>query len=161
MAVFAFQVWQNASRRHMKLHGRGSLVRLFPCVMRMELTHEYSAGDPPDTAGVHQRMGQSGLELELEDNPNVMSMMVCVINYLFLYLGSPNLGRVTTTVHGANYCGAITAPSPPPPPTWDRPPHPGLRPLLFSNSALCGFFNFTHFIYLYRMFTLTAKAPFF
>ena len=60
--------------------------------------HEYSAGDPLDTAGVRQRMGQSGLELELEDNPNVMSMMVHVINYLFIYLGSPNLGRVTTTV---------------------------------------------------------------
>ena len=77
--------------------------------------HECSAGDPLDTAGVRQRMGQSGLELELEDNPNVMSMMVCVINYLFLYLGSPNLGRVTTTtVHGANYCGPITvAPHPP------------------------------------------------
>ena len=93
----------------MKLHGRGSLVCLFPSVMTMELMHEYSAGDPPDTAGVRQRMGQSGLQLELEDNPNVMSMMVCVINYLFLYLSSPNLGRVTI-VHGANYCGAITAP---------------------------------------------------
>ena len=57
--------------------------------------HEYSAGDPLDTAGVRQRMGQSGLELELEDNPNVMSMMVHVINYLFIYLGPPNLGRVT------------------------------------------------------------------
>ena len=56
---------------------------------------ECSAGDPLDTAGVRQRMGRSGLELELEDNPNVMSMMVRVINYSFLYLGSPNLGRVT------------------------------------------------------------------
>ena len=98
----------------MKLHGRGSLVRLFPSVMRMELMHECSAGDPLDTAGVRQRMGRSGLELELEDNPNVMSMMVHVINYFFVYLGSPNLGRVTTTVHGANYCGPITvAPHPP------------------------------------------------
>ena len=98
----------------MKLHGRGSLVRSFPSVMRMELMHEYSAGDPLDTAGVRQRMGQSGLELELEDNPNVMSMTVHVINYLFIYLSSPNLGRVTTTVHGANYCGPITvAPHPP------------------------------------------------
>ena len=75
---------------------------------------ECSAGDPLDTAGVRQRMGRSGLELELEDNPNVMSMMVHVINYLFIYLGSPNLGRVTT-VHGANYCGPITVPPPPPP----------------------------------------------
>ena len=80
----------------------------------MELMHEYSAGDPLGTAGVRQRMGQSGLEQELEDNPNVMSMMVHVINYLFIYLSSPNLGRVTTTVHGANYCGPITvAPHPP------------------------------------------------
>ena len=65
----------------MTLNGRGSLVHSFPRVMRMELTHECSAGDPLDTAGVRQRMGQSGLELELEDNPNVMSMMVHVINY--------------------------------------------------------------------------------
>ena len=50
----------------------------------MELMYEYSAGDPLDTAGVRQRMGQSGLELELEDNPNVMSMMVHVINYLYI-----------------------------------------------------------------------------
>lgn len=101
----------------MKLHGRGSLVRSFPSVMRMELMHEYSAGDPLDTAGVHQRMGQSGLELELEDNPNVMSMMVHVINYLFIYLGSPNRGRVTSPVHGANYLGPITVPPPFPPPS--------------------------------------------
>ena len=76
--------------------------------------HECSAGDPLDTAGVRQRMGRSGLELELEDNPNVMSMMVHVFYYLFIYLSSPNLGLVTTTVHGANYCGSITvAPHPP------------------------------------------------
>lgn len=48
--------------------------------------HECSAGDPLGTAGVHQRMGQSGLGQELEDNPNVMSMMVHVIKYLFIYL---------------------------------------------------------------------------
>ena len=79
--------------------------------------HECSVGDPLDTAGVRQRMGQSGLELELEDNPNVMSMMVHVINYLFIYLGSPNRGRVTSPVHGANYLGPITVPPP-------FPPHP-------------------------------------
>lgn len=98
----------------MKLHGRGSLVRSFLSVMRMEFLHECSAGDTLDTAGVRQRMGQSGLELELEDNPNVMSMMVHVINYLFIYLGSPNLGRVATTVHGANYCRPITVALHPP-----------------------------------------------
>lgn len=76
--------------------------------------HECSVGDPLDTAGVRQRMGQSGLERESEDNPNVMSMMVHVINYLFIYLGSPNLGRVITTVHGANYCGPITVALHPP-----------------------------------------------
>lgn len=96
-------------------------MRSFPSVMRMELMHECSAGDPLDTAGVRQRMGQSGLELELEDNPNVMSMMVHVINYLFIYLGSPNLGRGITTVHGANYCRPITVPQPTPPPL---PPPP-------------------------------------
>lgn len=95
----------------MKLHRRGSLVRSFQSVIRMVLMHECSAGDPLGTAGVHQRMGQSGLGQELEDNPNVMSMMVHVIKYLFIYLlRFTNNGRVNTTVHGANYFGPITVP---------------------------------------------------
>ena len=33
--------------------------------------------------------------------------------------------------HDANYCGPVTVP----PPMRDRPPHRGLRPLLFTNSV--------------------------
>ena len=83
--------------------------------------HECSAGDPLDIVGVRQRMGQSGLELELEDNPNVMSMMVHVINYLFFIL------RFTESWQGHHHHSAwcqllrahnspsATLPPPPPP----------------------------------------------
>ena len=121
--------------------------------------HECSAGDPLGTAGVHQRMGQSGLGQELEDNPNVMSMMVHVIKYLFIYLGSPIMAGSTPQCVAP--CQLLWAHNSPSIHEIHRPPHWGLRPLLFSNSVLRGFFNFPHFVYLYRMFTLTAKAPFF
>ena len=81
--------------------------------------HECSAGDPLDIVGVRQRMGQSGLELELEDNPNVMSMMVHVINYLFFIL------RFTESWQGHHHSAwwqllrAHNSPSATPP-----PPHP-------------------------------------
>ena len=88
--------------------------------------HECSAGDPLDTAGVRQRMVQSGLELELEDNPNVMSMMVHVINYLFIYLDLPNTKSWQGHHHSAwrQLLWVHNSPSAPPLPS---PPLAGLE----------------------------------
>ena len=56
--------------------------------------------------------------------------------YIFMYLRSPILGRVTTTALGAKYCWPVTVLPLPPPPPWERPPHRGLRSRLFTNNAL-------------------------
>ena len=51
-------------------------------------------------------------------------------NKYFILLDLPIIGRVPQQ-HDANYCWPVTVP----PPMRDRPPHWGLRPLLFTNSV--------------------------
>ena len=67
--------------------------------------------------------------------------LVCVCVSILLqrgepfYLGSPILGRVIATAHGANYCEPVTVPPPPttsPAQTGDYAP--------YSLRSVCGFF---------------------